>query len=63
MGRSVALKLWVQQPNTFLVGTDKKISEKWKFFLNCFVPENFQWEIFPGQVATEFFRTQELKII
>ena len=33
--------------------------EKWKFFVNRSVPENFQWENFLGQVPTESLRTQD----
>ena len=33
--------------------------EKGKFFVNRSVPENFQWEIFLGQVPTESLRTQD----
>ena len=36
-----------------------KIREKGKFFVNRSVPENFQWEIFLGQVPTESLRTQD----
>ena len=35
-----------------------KIREKQNFFVNRSVPENFQWEIFSGQVPTESLRTQ-----
>ena len=37
----------------------REISEKWNFFVNRSVPENFQWEIFLGQVPTESLRTQD----
>ena len=33
--------------------------EKWKFFVNRSVPENFQWKNFLGQVPTESLRTQD----
>ena len=33
--------------------------EKWKFFVNRSVPENFQWENFLGQVPAESLRTQD----
>ena len=33
--------------------------EKWKFFVNRSVPENFQWENFLGQVPTESLCTQD----
>ena len=45
--------------DTFLGGADKEISEKRNFFVNCSVPENFQWENFSGQVPTESLRTQD----
>ena len=35
------------------------IREKQNFFVNCSVPENFQWENFLGQVPTESLRTQD----
>ena len=38
---------------------DTEISEKRNFFVNRFVPENFQREIFLGQVPTESLRTQD----
>ena len=45
-------------PILFL-GTDKEISEKRNFFVNCSIPKNFQRENFPGQVATESLRTKD----
>ena len=42
----------------FLLG-DTEISEKWNFFLNSSVPENFQRENFSGQGPTESLRTQD----
>ena len=55
----MALRLWVHEPDTFLGHTDKEISEKWNFFVNHSVPENFQWENFSGQVHTESLHTQD----
>ena len=43
----------------FFFQSDMKIREKGKFFVNRSVPENFQWEIFLGQVPTESLRTQD----
>ena len=45
--------------NTFFGGMDKEISEKWDFFVHRSVSENFQWEIFSGQVPTESLGTQD----
>ena len=47
--------LWVHEPDTFFLQADTEISEKQNFFVNCSVPENFQWEIFLEQVPTESF--------
>ena len=55
----MASKLWVHEPDTFFLFEDTEISEKWNFFVNRSVPENFQWEIFLGQVPTESLRTQD----
>ena len=33
--------------------------EKWKFFVNRSVPENFQWEIFLGPVYMESLGTHD----
>ena len=55
----MASKLWVHEPDTFCLFEDTEISEKWNFFVNRSVPENFQWEIFLGQVPTESLRTQD----
>ena len=33
--------------------------KNWTFLVNRSVPENFQWEIFLGQVPTESLRTQD----
>ena len=43
----------------FFLFEDTEISEKWIFFVNRSVPENFQWENFLGQVPTESLRTQD----
>ena len=37
----------------------REISEKWNFFVNRSVAENFQWENFSGQVPTKSLRTQD----
>ena len=55
----MASKLWVHEPDTFFLEAAREISEKWKFFVNRSVPENFQWENFSGQVPTESLRTQD----
>ena len=52
-------KLWVHEPDTFFLFEDTEISEKWNFFVNRSVPENFQWEFFLGQVPREFLCTQD----
>ena len=41
LGRSVASKLWVHEPDTFFGGKDKEISEKRNFFVNRSVPKKF----------------------
>ena len=46
MGRSLASKLWVHEPDTFIL-------------LLFSVPENFQRENLSGQVPTESLRTQD----
>ena len=43
----------------FFLFEDTEISEKWNFFVKRSVPENFQQEIFSGQVPTESLRTQD----
>ena len=48
-----------QQADGFFYQSDMKIREIGKFFVNRSVPENFQWEIFLGQVPTESLRTQD----
>ena len=55
----MASKLWVHEPDTFFLLGDTEISEKWNFFVNRFVPENFQQEIFLGLLPTESLRTQD----
>ena len=45
--------------DTFFGGMDKEISEKRDFFVHRSVSENFQWEIFSGQVPTESLGTQD----
>ena len=55
----MASKLWVHEPDTFFLFEDTEISEKWNFFVNRSVPENFQQENFSGQVPTESLRTQD----
>ena len=55
----MASKLWVHEPDTFFLEAAREISEKWNFFVNRSVPENFQWENFLGQVPTESLRTQD----
>ena len=57
----MASKLWVHEPDTFFLFEDTEISEKWNIFVNRSVPENFQPEIFSGQVPTESLRTQDLE--
>ena len=59
LGRSVASKLWVHEPDTFFLEAAREISEKWNFFVNRSVPENFGRENFSGQVPTESLRTQD----
>ena len=59
LGRSVASKLWVHEPDIFFLEAAREISEKWNFFVKRSVPENFQREIFSGQVPTEALRTQD----
>ena len=54
-------KLWVHEHDTFFLEAAREISEKWNFFVNRSVPENFQWENFSGQVPTESLRTQDLE--
>jgi len=55
----VASKLWVHEPDTFFLEAAREISEKWNFFVNRSVPENFGRENFSGQVPTESLRTQD----
>ena len=59
----MASKLWVHEPDTFFFEAAREISEKWNFFVNRSVPENFQWENFLGQVPTEFLRTQDSQYV
>ena len=49
----------VHEPHTFFFEAAREISEKWNFFVNCSLPENFQLEIFSGPVPTESLRTQD----
>ena len=51
--------MWVHEPDIFVLFEDTEISEKWIFFVNHTVPENFQRENFSGQVPTESLRTQD----
>ena len=55
----MASKLWVHEPDTFFLEAAREISEKWNFFVNRSVPENFGRENFSGQVPTESLRTQD----
>ena len=55
----MASKLWVHEPDTFFLEAAREISEKRNFFVNRSVPENFQREIFLGQVATDSLHTQD----
>ena len=50
----MASKLWVHEPDTFFLEAAREISEKWNFFVNRSIPENFS-----GQVPTESLRTQD----
>ena len=59
----MASKLWVHEPDTFFLEAAREISEKWNFFVNRSVPENFQWENFSGQVPTESLRTQDSEYV
>merc|ERR1711978_455552 len=59
LGRSVASKLWAHEPDTFFLEAAREISEKWNFFVNRSIPENFQRENFSWQVPTESLRTQD----
>ena len=59
MGRSLASKLWVHEPDTFFLEAAREISEKWNFFIKRSVPENFQRENVSGQVPMESLRTQD----
>ena len=52
-------KLWVHEPDTFILFENTEISEKWNFFVNRSVPKNFQRENFSGQVPTESLHTQD----
>jgi len=63
LGRSVASKLWVHEPDTFFLEAAREISEKWNFFVNRSVPENFGRENFSGQVPTESLRTQDSEYV
>ena len=51
--------MWVHEPDTFFLEAAREISEKRNFFVNRSVPENFQREIFSGQVPTESLSTQD----
>ena len=55
----MASKLWVHKPDTFFLEAAREISEKWNFFVNRSVPENFGRENFSGQVPTESLRSQD----
>ena len=57
MGRSVG----GYTSRYFFWGTDKEISEKRDFFVNCSVSENFQWENVLGQVPTESLGTEKFQ--
>ena len=48
-----------QQTAKVILRADTEISEKWNFFVNRSIPENFQWENFLGQVATQSLGTQD----
>ena len=48
-----------QQPGKKKTQVAVEFREKWKFFVNRSVPENFQWENFLGLVPTESLRTQD----
>ena len=63
LGRSVASKLWVHEPDTFFLEAAREISEKWNFFVKRSVPENFGRENFSGQVPTESLRTQDSEYV
>ena len=56
--------LWHQNcgftsPILFFWRWQEKSVKKWNFFVKRSVPENFQREIFLGQVPTESLRTQD----
>ena len=53
--------MWVHEPDTFFLEAAREINEKWIFFVNCSVPENFRWENFSGLLRTESFHTQDLE--
>ena len=55
--------MWVHEPDTFLLEAAREISEKWNFFVNRSVPENFGRENFSGQVPTESLRTQDSEYV
>ena len=55
----MASKLSPQQAGKKKMRVAMEFREKWKFFVNRSVPENFQWENFLGQVPTESLRTQD----
>ena len=59
----MASKLWVHEPDTFFLEAAREISEKWNFFVNRSVPENFGRENFSGQVPTESLRTQDSEYV
>ena len=55
--------MWVHEPDTFFFEAAREISEKWNFFVNPSVPENFQWEIFLGQAPTQSLYTQDSEYV
>ena len=59
MWKVVGIKIEPTEARYFFLDTDKKINEKWNFFVNHSVSENFQRENFSGQVPTESLRTQD----
>ena len=63
MERSLASKLWVHEPDTFFLEAAREISEKWNFFVNRSVPENFGRENFSGQEPTESLPTQDSEYV
>ena len=49
----------MHEPDTFFLFENTEISEKWSFFVNHTVPENFQREKFSGQAPMESLCTQD----